>query len=61
MLENLLLSDSATNQKSNLDVLRKSPILITITGLLKAIKRYEKFFEIESIVFIIGDKEKSHF
>lgn len=49
MLENLLLSDSTTNKKSNLDVLRKPPVRITVTGLLKAIERYEKFCEIGSI------------
>ncbi|WP_197260400.1 DUF4158 domain-containing protein, partial [Bacillus thuringiensis] len=49
MLENLLLSDSTTNKKSNLDVLRKPPVRITVTGLLKAIERYENFCEIGSI------------
>ncbi|MEC3079089.1 Tn3 family transposase, partial [Bacillus tropicus] len=49
MLENLLLSDSTTNKKSNLDVLRKPSVRITVTGLLKAIERYEKFCEIGSI------------
>nr|WP_242311963.1 DUF4158 domain-containing protein [Bacillus cereus group sp. BfR-BA-01331] len=49
MLENLLLSNPATNKKSNLDILRKPPARITVTGLLKTIERYEKFCEIESI------------
>ncbi|PGR56526.1 Tn3 family transposase [Bacillus cereus] len=48
-LEKLLASDSTINKRTNLDILRKPPARITVTGLLKTIERYEKFCEIGSI------------
>lgn len=53
-LENFLVSDSATNKRTTLDILRKPPTRITVTGLLKTIERYENFCEIGSIEWNIA-------